>query len=276
MSDTCAYSVSRRMPRGPDGFHAIVAAHLERVPFDNVSKLLLYAREGAGRPFTLREFLDGIEYADMGETCYSSNLFLFELLRALGYDATLLGADMNSPDVHSSICVRLNAVEYHVDVGYAAPFSYLILLHQLPQTIAAGPARYEVRHAPARPDSYEVTQFIDGRRRHGYVGASAARTPDFFGSAILASYRTDSTFIRCLRISRVVRGDVVDLRNRTLVVSRGESFITTRLDSVADLRRVMDEVLLMPRCRFGNAMVVLEHSVEASFFGSGRWTDGRH
>lgn len=71
------------MPMGLDGLRAIVAAHLERVPFENVSKLLLYAREGAGRPLTLAEFLDGIEYADMGGTCYSSNLFLFELLQAL-------------------------------------------------------------------------------------------------------------------------------------------------------------------------------------------------
>jgi arylamine N-acetyltransferase len=261
------------MPTGLAGLHAIVAAHLERVPFENVSKLLLYAGEGAGRPITLREFLDGIEYRDMGGTCYSSNLFLFELLQALGYDATLLSADMGSPDVHSSICVRLNGVEYHVDVGYAAPFCYPIPLNQPPQTIAAGPARYDVRRVQSRPDSYEVAQFVDGTRRHGYVVHPPARKPEFFRSAILDSYRTDSTFMRCLRISRVVRGEVVDLRNRTLVVSRGESFTTTKLDSVADLRRVMDEVLLMPRCRFEGAIAVLEDLAGVSFFGSERWTD---
>ncbi|MCZ2074177.1 MAG: hypothetical protein LC130_04155 [Bryobacterales bacterium] len=79
--------------------------------------------------------------------------------------------------------------------------------------------------------------------------------------------------MRCLRISRMVRGDVVDLRNRTLVVSRGESFTVTKLDSVADLRRVTDEVLLMPRCRFEGAITVLEGLAGVSFFGSERWAD---
>ena len=97
-------------------------AHICRVPFENISKLLLIGREGTPRPTRLPEFLDGIERQDLGGTCYSNNPFLVELLRALGYDADLLGADMSSPNVHTVIRVRLDGAEWHVDAGYGGPF----------------------------------------------------------------------------------------------------------------------------------------------------------
>lgn len=182
---------------------------------------------------------------------------------------------MRSPDLHSSICVRLDGVGYQVDVGYAAPFCYPIPLNRLPQTIAAGPARYDIHRVQSRPDSYEVDRLVDGNRRHGYVVHPPARKPELFRSAILDSYRTDSTFMRCLRISRVVRSEVVDLRNRTLVISCGESFTVTKLDCVAGLRGAMDDVLLMPRCRLEDAIRVLEDLAGVSFFGSEGLADFR-
>src|SRR5579862_6628457 len=85
-------------PQGEDGLQEIVRRHVWRAPFENISKLLLFAREGKGRIITLAEFLDGIEHQDLGGTCYSSNPYLARLLRALGYDADLLGADMSTPN----------------------------------------------------------------------------------------------------------------------------------------------------------------------------------
>jgi len=48
----------------------IVRRHLCRVPFENVSKLLLLGREGAGRVTTLAEFLDGIEHRDLAAPAF--------------------------------------------------------------------------------------------------------------------------------------------------------------------------------------------------------------
>src|SRR5437870_9944573 len=95
------------IPSGLDGLRLIVRRHLIRVPFENVSKLLLFEREGGGRAFTLPEFLDGIEHHDLGGTCYTCNPYLSELLRSLGYHADLLGADMTTPNVHTCIRVHL-------------------------------------------------------------------------------------------------------------------------------------------------------------------------
>src|ERR1017187_3649094 len=69
-------------PAGWDeaGLDEVVHRHLCRVPFENVSKLLLLGREGAGRVTTLTEFLDGIEHYDLGGTCHTNNPFLASLL----------------------------------------------------------------------------------------------------------------------------------------------------------------------------------------------------
>lgn len=80
-------------PSGLEGLRTLVRRHLSVVPFENVSKLLLSGRERSGHITSLREFPDGIEFSDLGGTCYTNNPFLTDLLRALGYDAELLGAD---------------------------------------------------------------------------------------------------------------------------------------------------------------------------------------
>jgi arylamine N-acetyltransferase len=63
------------LPAGLEGLRRIVYQHLLRVPFENVSKLLLLNAEGAGRITALPEFLDGIEYQDLGGACYTNNPF---------------------------------------------------------------------------------------------------------------------------------------------------------------------------------------------------------
>ena len=136
------------LPSGLGGLRQLVRAHLCRVPFENVSKLLLHGRERAARLTTLAEFLDGIEFRDLGGTCYTSNPFFAGLLRALGYDADLLGAAMSRPDVHTSIRVRLDAVGYHVDVGYGAPFREPLRLDRLPCEVAEGSYRYVLDRGP--------------------------------------------------------------------------------------------------------------------------------
>jgi arylamine N-acetyltransferase len=63
-------------PSGLDGLRTLVRRHLSAVPFENISKLLLLDRERAGRVTTLPEFLDGIEYSDLGGTCLSDRSLL--------------------------------------------------------------------------------------------------------------------------------------------------------------------------------------------------------
>ncbi len=257
------------LPSGLEGLRAIVHAHLLRVPFENVSKLLLFAREGAGRPIALEEFLDGIEHHDLGGTCYSSNPFLTELLPALAYDATLFGADMSAPNVHTSIRVCLEGHEYHVDVGYAAPFRAPIPLAGLPHEIAEGRDRYVFERTPR---GHQMTVFTNGERRHGYLVHPPPRAASFFHPAILESFAPGRTFMRCLRITRFLEDGAVELRNHRLLRISKDGVSEMMVGSMAELRSAVNEEFAMPRCRIEDAVATLERLNGRDFFGPG-WAD---
>lgn len=244
--------------------------HLCRVPFENVSKLLLFGREGRGRVTGLAEFLDGIEHSDLGGTCYTSNPFLAELLAVLGFDARLYAADMDTPNVHTSIRVRLDGREWHVDVGYAGPFREPIPLDRLPHEIAWGNDRYVFdRHG----DAHSMTVFTNGTWRHSYVVHPPARAASFFGPIVLRSFEPGRTFMRCLRITRFFEDRAVELRNRRLLRVTADCAHETTLDSAADLRRAVDEDFQMPRCPVEEAVAVLERLNGREFFGPQPWRD---
>ncbi len=99
-------------PPGLDHLTRLVRAQLTRVPFENISKLYLKKTQGASYIPSLEEHLDGIERFSFGGTCYANNPYFSQLLRHLGYDVDMCGADMSKPDVHVVSIVRLEGREY--------------------------------------------------------------------------------------------------------------------------------------------------------------------
>jgi arylamine N-acetyltransferase len=243
----------------------MVREHLLRVPFENVSKLMLFQREGKGRVTTLSEFLDGIENHDLGGTCYTNNPFLFELLRAIGYDADLLGADMTNPDVHTSIRVRLDSRQYHVDVGFGAPFSKPIPLDPLPCEIRNGRFRF-VFGRTSKPGIYEMQHWRGEERIHGYAVHGPPRPFEFFRRTIEDSYLPGKTFMTWLRIARFFDDHSVDLIDRTLTIHRDGDSHDHELNSMKEMRDVVDNELCMPRCPIEEAIEVLERLNGKNFF----------
>jgi len=260
----------RTPPAGPAGLNEaglneIVRRHLCCVPFENVSKLLLLGREGAGRVTTLAEFLDGIEHYDLGGTCYTSNPFLASLLRALGYEADLLGADMSKPDIHTSIRVRLSDAEYHVDVGYGAPFRRAIRLDRLPWQLEQGCYRFVFERA-ASPDAYQAGVYSGEQRLHGYIVHPPARDAGFFDPALIESYRPGMTFTSMLRIIRFFDDYAADLQDARLSIHRGGETTSRVLRNMKELRAAVAGDLAMPRCPIDEAIAALERLTGKSVF----------
>ena len=247
------------------GLHDIVRRHLCWVPFENVSKLLLLGREGAGRVTTLTEFLDGIERRDLGGTCHTNNPGLASLLNALGYQADLLGADMSKPNVHTSIRVRLCGVEYHVDVGYGAPFRDAIRLDRLPWELEQGRYRFVFDRGPA-PAAYQASVYNGEQRLHGYTVHPPARAAGFFDDEVIESYRPGTTFTSMLRIIRFFGDYAADLEDAKLSIHRGGETTTKRLRNMAELRTAVADDLAMPRCPIDEAVSVLEQRTGKSVF----------
>ena len=239
-------------PSGIEGLRLIVRQHLIRVPFENVSKLILFGREGAGRPFTLEEFLDGIEHHDLGGTCYTSNPFLAELLRALGYEAGLLGADMTTPDVHT--CIVVNGT-WHVDVGFAAPFREPIALDGLPHAVTEGSRWYVLdRHERGLALTFQST----GDPSLSYVAHGPARDPAYFEPVIRRSFAPEAHFLNRLRIARFFEDHSVELHNRTMSIHRGGATTEREIASLEELEEALRADFAMPRCPVREAIAVLD------------------
>jgi arylamine N-acetyltransferase len=251
-------------PSGLAGLRTLVRRHLATVPFENVSKLLLYAREGAGRPTTFEEFLDGIEFSDLGGTCYTCNALFAELLRYLGYDADLLGADMSKPDVHVCVRVRVDSAAYIVDVGFAAPFREPMPLDRLPFEVREGNNRYVLE---ADGDRFRMDLFSGDKFAFSYVAHDPPRTREQFAPTVAMSYALTSTFMTSLRISRVFDAYSLDLIGRRLYRHEAGETTVTELATLADLKAAMAGPFQMPRCPVESAIAAVEGITNRPYFG---------
>ena len=206
----------------------IVKAHLIKIPFENISKLLLKNRERNNIP-TLSEFLDGIEKHNFGGTCYTNNYYLNLLLDYVGFDIKLCGADMKNPDVHLISIVNIDGHEFIVDCGYAAPFYKPIPRElQTDYIISFGEEKYIVKPKDENGNT-KVEQYINDKLQHWYTAKAQPRNIDEFKKVIEDSYADDATFMNALRITRFTESGSLALKNLALTETIGTGSRTVKI-----------------------------------------------
>ena len=206
----------------------LVKAHLTRIPFENISKLL-FKKQGMNYIPTLSVFLEGIKKHNFGGTCYTNNYYFNLLLEHLGFDVKLCGADMKEPDVHLINIVTIDEKEFIVDGGYAAPF-----LQPLPRyldndfVINFGNEKYVVR---PKDDSGKtlVEQYSGSELQHWYTTKPEARKIEEFRKVIEDSYAEDAVFMNAIRLVRFTENGSVSLRNYSFAETSGANVITTKI-----------------------------------------------
>ena len=238
---------------GLEALRELTAAHLYRVPFENLSKLL-HRRDPAMRLPAIDRFLDGIESHGFGGTCYSNNYHFSLLLGFLGYDVRFCGADMSRPDVHVVNVVTLTGREYLVDVGYGAPFAEPMPLdHRDDIVVALGTDRYCLK--PRDPDGRSTLEMHrEGRLRHGYRLNPRGRRIEEFAGVTESSFSPAATFMNALVIIRFQPGGSTSLHNRSLRESRGP---TQRASEIPDLQTLPATI----ETRFGIAAEVARRAL---------------
>ena len=230
-----------------DYLAALVKAHLTRVPFENISKLYYRKKSNLRSLPDLDKYLDGIEKYNFGGTCYSNNYYLYLLLRHLGFDIKLCGADMSNPDVHLVSIVSLADREYVIDVGYAAPF-----IMPMPRDlrtdyeIVLGNDRYVLRPQDSRGRS-EVELYRDGHYKHGYIIKPNARAIGEFADVIARSYSHEATFMNALLLVRFYHHRSVVIHNLTLIKSEGAIQERFPLPDRETLTQKIEEYFEIPR-----------------------------
>lgn len=154
---------------------------------------------------SLDDFLAAAASDGTGGTCYLLNSALNALLRDLGYDAVLCGADMDRPDVHLVNVVRLDDRPYLVDVGYGAPlFRPLPLDETRPQHLARASEAWVLHPAdpPAADGRHRLDHLRRGERVHGYAAAVRPRQLAEFAGVVADSFRDAAEFMNRLRLIR--------------------------------------------------------------------------
>jgi N-hydroxyarylamine O-acetyltransferase len=230
-----------------EALRALVAAHLTRVPFENISKLYNRKHHGLTSLPSIELYLDGIERYHFGGTCYSNNFHFYSLLATLGYEVKLCGADMTNPDVHLVILVVLDGHEYLVDGGYGAPF-----LEPMPRDLATdyvvelGRDRYVLRPQDANGRS-RLDMYRDGQLMNSYLAKPAARRIEEFRQVIAESFRPDATFLNALLLTRFYPDGAVMIHNLTLIEAQGNQSTTSTLRGRDELIAKVEEHFGMPR-----------------------------
>ncbi len=218
-----------------------------RVPFENVSKLYYRKSRGMRGLPDLNLYLDGIERYNFGGTCYANNYYLHVLLKHLGYEVMLCGADMANPDVHLVNMVSVGGREFMVDAGYAAPFLEP-LPRDLPQDyeIILGRVRYVLKPQDEKGSS-RMELYRDGQLKHCYLAKPIPREINHFDRVIEDSYRDSATFMNALLLVRVFRNRSVVIHNLNLIESEGTDVHIHRLSSRDELPRVVEKHFAIPR-----------------------------
>lgn len=245
--------VARREP-SLAALRELVAAHLTRVPFENISKLYYRKRLGLVNLPPIRLYLDGIEQHHFGGTCYSNNYHFNLLLRGLGYEAKLCASDMKTPHVHALNMIRIEDREYLADTGYAAP-----LLEPIPRDLAVdyetqlGRDRYVLKPQDANGCS-RLELYRDGVLRHGYLARPEPRKIEDFSKVIAASFSADATFLNSVLLVRFYPGRSVLIHNLTLVESEGDQSTVHGLAN-------RDELIAAIEQRFAISRVIVREAI---------------
>jgi len=222
----------------------IVKAHLIKVPFENISKLL-YKKRGMNYIPDLGLFLEGIEKYNFGGTCYSNNYHLYSLLKYIGFNIKLCGADMKNPDVHLISIVKIEYNEYIVDCGYAAPF-----LNPIPRNlkddfiITHGNEKYIIKPIDELGRT-KVEQYSDGKLQHWYVAKPEERKFEEFRKVIEDSYSDNAVFMNAVRITSYSENGSKVLKNFSFTETVGNEYKTRKINP-RELASVIQENFGMP------------------------------
>jgi arylamine N-acetyltransferase len=225
----------------------LVRAQVTRVPFENISKLYRFKHQGLTGIPSIEAYLDGIERFHFGGTCYPNNFHFCRLLRTLGYDAALCGADMPSgEDVHAAITVTVDGRDLLVDVGYGAPF-----LEPLPRdagrdvVLRFGRDRYVLNPQDDRGRS-RLEMYRDGELLHGYLLKPTPRPIEHFSQVVLDSFRKDATFMNAVDLIRYSDCDSVVIYNLSIIRSTPDLFSIERLNNREELVQAIERELGIP------------------------------
>lgn len=217
-------------------------AHLLRVPFENVSKLLWFGERRPGQPPVppFSTYLAGMRSRGLGGNCYAVGAALGRLLMALGYQVSWLYAHPN----HMTVQATLGGRRFVVETCLVSPtFDPIDLDAATPLRCAAGDA--ELRWLPGAA-GVRIERHQRGTLRQVFELDPRPRPLTWFAPQMEESLRPGTMFMDVLRYHRfTTQGEVSLVNNRLRVIAHGQIEDRTLGDVVA-LQRALEGALATP------------------------------
>jgi arylamine N-acetyltransferase len=204
-----------------DHLRTLVNLHLNRIPFENVSKLHYYmhrSRTGLQWLPDTDMYLNDVTEKGLGGNCYILNAHFVDLLRALDYRVDIVRA--TGGNTHLALMVTVEGHSYYVDVGYGAPLFEPLSLDEEPRFSRCG-EEVEIRKLGGG-------HYLIDRRANGqsFVAKTIERMPVSlvsFDEAITHSLRDEdeNPFMRRIVATLFKQGIGYSVINHKLFVKSG-------------------------------------------------------
>jgi len=217
-----------RPPATLAGLDALHAAHINRVPFENATKIVKAARAGSAES-AMRgpvEFWEEHLRWGSGGTCFAATSAYQFLLRYLGFKSEVIFCHLpaHEPDAHIALLVETEQGRVLVDVGYALPAPL-----PLPaRTALRRRTPYydlEIRRGPQ--EEYLVFSEDDRGQRFRYRFTPGATSEAHFAVAWRKTFRPEAPYMRRLALGCFREA------TRFLYKDAGQVFEITRAGEVA-------------------------------------------
>jgi arylamine N-acetyltransferase len=244
----------------------LIKAQLIKFPFENISKLILWSEGNYNKLIDLETHLNNSIKLNCGGTCYANNFYFCRLLKFLGFDVSIHGADMGTGiDVHLVLKVNLNDKIFLVDVGYGAPFSDPFYLSGFkPQRVKNGELEYKL--VLTNDNRFQVLVFKRNNLVHDYIVNNRAREIEYFADEIKNSFYNDSEFMDKLRIFRFFDDHSIELNNNKYIVNSENSSDHYFVKNIDELKEVVTTKFDLPNLPIEKAYEVLFYEKKIDIF----------
>jgi arylamine N-acetyltransferase len=256
-----------REPPTLDYLKRLTRAHVERVPFENITSILRRAAAGSADVPPLDRDLELQAWRDFrgGGLCFEVTDMFGTLLAALGFQAHAVIAVISFPGSHQAVVVEIDGRRYLVDAGNGAPFFEPIPVSDDDPTFEFGYAGLSYRFRLDGAEACVQDRLIDGNWQPFCTYLLApADLPAREAAYQRHHTRGQSWVVDTLTVIRCTETDVWSLRNTTLTHFTASGKSVSMCDSEADYRRTLSQIFCLPNAPIERALEVLGRPVTLS------------
>ena len=253
-----------REPPTLDYLKRLTRAHVERVPFENISSILRRAAAGSAAVPPLDRDGELRAWRDLrgGGLCFEVTDMFGTLLASLGFQTHAVIAVISFPGSHQAVVVQLDGRRYLVDAGNGAPFFEPIPVSDDDPPVEFGYAGLSYRFRRDGAEAWVQDRLIEGNWQPfcTYLLAPADQA-DREAAYQRHHTRGQSWVVDTLTLIRSSESEIWSLRGATLthITAAGKS--VSSCDSPADYRRTVSELFNLPNAPIERALEVLGRPV---------------